>query len=880
MRSLSRSAQCYLFFIYLVGLAAAFFAYTHPGPKGSYEWWELGIFLIVAVLASGKKVQLIRGKVYDRVGSMSLGFAITFAALLRFGIQIGVLIAALSCLSGCLYPKRQPIYQLLFNVSLTSTTAWVAGHVFVALNNGGLNIRASMAYPAIMAASLTYFALNTGGVAAVIALCSGEKFTALWRRTFLWTAPSYFAGASISLLALYIFGDTLASVVLFGAPVAYLTYQSHAVYMDREEKKQAYIEELQNSQARLADLYLATIESLALAIDAKDQYTHQHILRVQRYALATAEQMHLGGDDLDGLRTGALLHDIGKLGVPEYVLLKPGRLTDEEFAKIKKHPEIGAAILDPVDFPWPVLPVVKYHHERWDGSGYPEGLKGENIPLTARILAVADVYDALTSTRSYRKAMTHEAALEAIRSEVGTHFDPIVVNAFIQVIQGVVEEMAREGTGPLIADAQTSSHSGSISKADQAVREIQRASSELSALYEVAQTLSSSLGLEETLDILVRKLRAILPEATCLVLLKEKESPGMRVRAVVGTNHGFFLDSRTLNENSISLHVAQRQATYIGPYDPEDLMLSACASEEWSPLRSALIVPVDYEGELLGTINLYHARENAFGPHDRHLMETIAERVAMALYNSLLFDRTHSNAFTDPLTGLYNLRYLTKYVETRCRQEARRDSQNGNSPSLAALDQHAVVSATHTPNRELEPISGQESRAKREGFALLFLDLDSFKPINDNFGHQKGDQVLHDLSAIFRKAVEHDDLVARYGGDEFLIVLQGMDAADAERMAATVQEAVRCYEPGLHHPKLGALRLGVSVGYACYPEDGKDCASLLSAADARMYANKTERKLGHLADRSLLADVLAVVEDVETSESSSNVIYLKGVSAR
>ena len=135
--------------------------------------------------------------------------------------------------------------------------------------------------------------------------------------------------------------------------------------------------------------------------------------------------MGLDGDELEGLNTGALLHDIGKLGVPEYVLLKPGRLTDEEFAKIKKHPEIGAAILDPVEFPWPVLPVVKYHHEKWDGTGYPEGLEGEDIPLTARILAVADVYDALTSNRSYRNAWTHERALDVIqRRTPGTHFDP------------------------------------------------------------------------------------------------------------------------------------------------------------------------------------------------------------------------------------------------------------------------------------------------------------------------------------------------------------------------------------------------------------------------------------------------------------------------
>ena len=292
------------------------------------------------------------------------------------------------------------------------------------------------------------------------------------------------------------------------APLGWVVYQNYATTVARTEEKQQHIEELQVSQEHLADLYLATIKSLALAIDAKDQYTHQHILRVQRYAVATAAHMGLDGSEMEAINTGALLHDIGKLGVPEYVLLKPGRLTDEEFAKIKKHPEIGASILDPVEFPWPVLPVVRSHHEKWDGTGYPDGLAGEEIPRTARVLAVADVYDALTSSRSYRNAWTHERACEVIRKDRGTHFDPVVADAFLEIIGHVVGQMAEEGDGPLVEAAVGKTSS---SKADQAARDIHRASSELWALYEVVQTLSSSLGLEETLEILGRKLEESCP---------------------------------------------------------------------------------------------------------------------------------------------------------------------------------------------------------------------------------------------------------------------------------------------------------------------------------------------------------------------------------
>jgi len=187
------------------------------------------------------------------------------------------------------------------------------------------------------------------------------------------------------------------------------------------------------------------VGGVALAIDAKDQYTHQHILRVQRYAVAAAKQMGLTGNELEGLNTGALLHDIGKLGVPEYVLLKPGRLTDEEFEKIKKHPEIGAAILDPVEFPWPVLPVVKYHHERWDGTGYPHATRREEIPLCGRIVALADVYDALTSRRVYKPKLSHETARCMIMDSGGTHFDPDVVAAFARVEEEFLAVRMRYG---------------------------------------------------------------------------------------------------------------------------------------------------------------------------------------------------------------------------------------------------------------------------------------------------------------------------------------------------------------------------------------------------------------------------------------------------
>jgi len=805
MSKLPTSAKLYLILVYLLGGGAAAFAIVTPVPKADAAWWELGLYLLLAGLTSSKKIPLMRQRSAEEVVSMSLAYVLTFTAMLRFGPAAGVLVGAVGSLSTGLFPKRQPYHQLLFNVALTILESWVAGLIFLGMNGHSLILRNPGTYPAVAGSSFAYFIVNTGGIAIILALCTQQNIYKLWRETFFWTAPSYFAGACVSTLAMLLFNSHAGYILILLSPLGWVMYQNYATTAARTEEKQQHIEELQIGKEHLAELYLATIGSLALAIDAKDQYTHQHILRVQRYAVATAKHMGIVGIELKAIEMGALLHDIGKLGVPEYVLLKPGRLTDEEFAKIKEHPQIGADILHPVEFPWPVLPVVRSHHEKWDGTGYPDGLKGEDIPRTARILAVADVYDALTSSRSYRSAWTHERACEVIRKDRGTHFDPDVADAFLGVIEEVVVQMAAEGDGPLII-AETSGKA-STSPADQAARAIHRASSELWTLYEVVQTLSSSMGLQETLEILSRKLEAILPGTAALFLLRDANGVGgggMSVRAAVGLNREYFTGGRTLGPASASLQVTASRVTYLGVYDADDLLLTSSQSAQWTALQTSLIVPIVHQGEVLGTINLYHPDRDAFSAHDKQLLETIAERAATALYNGLLFDRTRSHAMTDPLTGLHNIRHITQHVEDRC--------QDG------------------------------------QPFALLCLDLDSFKPINNNFGHQKGDQVLRDLSALFLANVRGGDIVARYGGDEFLVYVHGGGPAEAQALAVRICLAVETYEPGLLHPRLGALHLGVSIGWGCFPADGSNFTSLIAAADSHMYREKTERKLGKLAD--------------------------------
>ncbi|MBW3564939.1 MAG: HD domain-containing protein [Acidobacteria bacterium] len=178
-------------------------------------------------------------------------------------------------------------------------------------------------------------------------------------------------------------------------------------------------------------LFINSVRMLAAAIDAKDTYTRGHSERVARYSLAIGRRMNLGQKELSDLRVGALLHDVGKIGIDDRILRKPGALTEEEFEVMKTHPKKGEFIMAGVPQLMDMIPGMKYHHERWEGGGYPEGLKGEDIPLQARIVSVADTFDAMTTNRPYQKAMALEYVLEKIRSFANTRFDPNVVEAFL-----------------------------------------------------------------------------------------------------------------------------------------------------------------------------------------------------------------------------------------------------------------------------------------------------------------------------------------------------------------------------------------------------------------------------------------------------------------
>ena len=807
-------AKIYVWAVILAGVPAFVCAY-HLGVDLT-QWRVLLALCGICAIAVFWNIPLFTSKSGENSSRMSLAFVPTFFTLLCFGPFAGMISVVAGYIATSLSPKRGHYFQILFNVSAVAVSVLAAGMILrqadLALPGGVMASPHPVGsadhwkmlgdkVPYIFLASLAYYLINTVSIATAIALTTGANPLQIWRAHFLWTGPGYFAGASCATI-IYALGigenlraspDRWGVILAVAAPILFLTYYSYKIYMDKVQANERHIQALERSKEELQQLYLSTVESLALAIEAKDQYTREHILRVQKTAVAIAEAMGLSGDELRGIHTGALLHDIGKLGIPEHILAKPGKLTPDEYEKIKAHPAIGSMILEPVRFPWPVLPAVRSHHERWDGKGYPDGLKGEQIPLAGRIMAVADVYDALTSDRSYREGWAHEKACSYICENAGTHFDPVVVGAFLDVMQhnALLHNNARSPKERAVDTAHDAR--------GEVVEGIKRASFEYISLYEISQTVSVTLNLKETLSLLANKINNIFGGTACVLLLGDDDT--LRAEMAVGANEPFFRGAQARRGEGMTGTVALRGEGRLDPYDRGDLLL-ASAHTPWTNLEAALIAPLFADNKVIGTVNLYHERADGFDSEDLRVLLAVSAQAGRAIKNATLFEKTRESALTDALTGLHNARYLALFLQ----QEL------------------------HRAGADERPLS------------VLVMDLDNFKPINDTFGHPRGDEVLRDLARVFKTSLRSGDLIARYAGDEFVAVLPDAGPAEAAVVAEKLRAAVAAYDPRVSGNDLGGIRVGISIGSASFPEDVADAATLIACADAAMYHDKSLRK--------------------------------------
>ena len=599
--------------------------------------------------------------------------------------------------------------------------------------------------------------------------------------------------------------------LLFGIVILLMTVVAHYAYFIHNARLALKTKEISEASR----VHLATVEVLATAIDARDQIGTGHVRRTQIYAVGIGEIMELSSNDLEALSTGALLHDIGKLAVPDHILNKPGRLTPAEMEKIKIHAPVGASILEKVDFSYPVVPTVKYHHEAWDGSGYPEGLKGENIPLTARILAVADAFDTLRGARPYRPAITREEARKFLINGAGTQFDQNVVDVFLRNLKKLEAEITAQGLYYILEKNDTSELPVVFDdQSDQSyVEQIKRANQEVYTLYELSRVFSSSLNLHDTLSLLVTKIGELVPFDTCVVYLMDESQEFAETAYVKGENKPAFKHKRIKTGDGATGFVLKKKQSVCKIKPSLDFTFSETKPDrDYSAMGS---LPLIIDEKILGAVSLYSFDLKTYEEEHMRLLETVSRIASDALGMAIQHAESENRALTDPMTDLPNARSLKMQFE----KETARASRNGSS------------------------------------FQVLMLDLDGFKAVNDTFGHNIGDKLLKEIALVLRGQLRDYDFLARYAGDEFVAIVPEITAEEVEDLRDRMEKAV--FDFMLPVDEDNCARVGISIGSACYPNNGETLDKVVVAADKAMYAVKAVRKK-KIADEKLplLAEII------------------------
>lgn len=799
--SLSWRARLYWTLILAIGTACSFWSLAHWDLRHENNV-QLLVLLGFAIALSGFKVRLP-----GVFGTLSLNYVVILSALLDLDTAAGIAVALASTLGQCVIRARMRPrwFQIIFSVAGVAAPVLAAS---LALHFGSLKLLDKTGCAPLLLGALAYFLINTVTVSGIISLTSGKNAWEVWESSYLWTFPQYLVGGAIAGGVHFLDRSLGWAGLLIAAPPLYLLYRSYITYLGR-------VEDQQNHIAEIASLHLRTIETLALAIDAKDDTTAAHLRRVRVYVNEIGLELKLSSLEMQALNAAALLHDVGKLAVPEYIISKPGKLTPEEFEKMKVHPVVGAEILERVGFPYPVVPIVLCHHEKYDGTGYPNGVSGEDIPIGARILSAVDCLDALASDRQYRKALPLDEALQMVVAESGKSFDPRVV----EILQRRYRELEQK------AKAETTEHTKlstnikiergaapaagfAAIKPDELTAQrgsgdfstsIAGARREIHLLTEMINDLGNSLSLNDTLALMAVRLERVVKHDCIAVYFLNDDK--LIPRFVKGDSYRLFSSLEIPMGQGLSGWVAENRKPIINgnpAVEPGYLNDPRLVTT----LRSGLAVPLISEAGLVGVLSLYSLGADAFTADDKRLLLAIAPKAAHAMENSLRFERATVAADTDELTGLANARSLFSHLETKVAN----CSRSGGS------------------------------------FAVLVMDLDRFKEANDQYGHLAGNRILQAVAASLRRNTRSGDFIGRLGGDEFVIIVE-----DTAEPLSEYLNRIRQISNRLRSDAQCEATVDISAGVAIFPKDGADVETLLGCADERMYATKRRKKIARVA---------------------------------
>lgn len=609
---LPTSARLYVVAVVSLGALAIVYSITSliQQPVG-WDW------LILAALT------FLTGSFGIKVPSVNARFSVSeafvFTGVLLFGLDVATVIVALDSLiltSWLRGPNRSPL-RALFNMAAGALAISSAARILAWM----LPVHPAASAPLdqllvpVLVLALSYFAMNSWLIAFAVAFERKSSASEIWRRHFLWLSLNYLGGASIALVLVSYTRDinlTAISVIVPLLVIIYLTFRT----------SWGRLEDAHNHVAQLNELYLSTIETLAMAVDAKDQITHGHIRRVQVYAVELAKRVGVNDDrQIKAIEAAALLHDMGKLGIPEHILNKPGRLTHAEFDRIKQHADLGADLLSSIRFPYPVVPIVRHHHENWNGGGYPSGIAGTDIPLGARILSVVDCFDALTSDRPYRPRLSADEAFEILRERRGTMYDPLVVDTFIRAYTDIAPIAIRAGQearsvfGSELSDRLEAS-------VPQPLRQIRAIASESAVLTTYNQNVVKAASLKEALEMAAQSLRQLLPATVYALFEYNSQSDSLICDSAVGDPHSLL--------RGLTIPVGQRVTGWCGANrrtainSDASLDLAQIAQLFQPPLRSTISAPLTDGERLIAVLTAYSLKEDAFTESHRYAFEQVS----------------------------------------------------------------------------------------------------------------------------------------------------------------------------------------------------------------------------------------------------------------
>jgi diguanylate cyclase (GGDEF)-like protein/putative nucleotidyltransferase with HDIG domain len=760
-------------------------------PIGIWAIWKTATvhydtgWLILAALA------LFSIPLYVLLKSANATITIGDAYIMAIAMMYGVApcLAATFChtLLISLFASRPKIhvYRVIFNISSTTCVAWLYSSIFHYMLRGSTKITDIILCAIVLCA--TYFIANSILVSVAISWYTHEKISQFWAKTCMpWFGDlSISATAATAIVVWHNYNEFAPFLVI---PIFLILWAIHWLNKRRLEETESHLKDQQH-------LYQRTVESLALAVDAKDQTTYGHIRRVRAYAIGLAKHCGIKDDnELKAIEFGSLLHDIGKLTIPDYILNKPGRLTNQEFEKVKMHAVAGDEILQQVRFPFSVAKHVRSHHERWDGNGYPDGLKGEEIPLGARILAVADAFDAIRFSRPYKLSMATDEALDILRSQSDIYFDPTLVELFVKHIDVLEQSAIRESqNAPELSFRkyfETTDRALSVAPSNTPMPPDMP--SELVHLAELCSTISGNLERQDILQIFSRRMSRLISYSTCVFYISN--DAGRLSAAYVNGKHSDLLQGHQLE---MGMGISGWVAAYGRPMMNTQPALDFLGiNGDFTSFTDALVVPLIHGNTCYGAISLYAEEPILYSRDDLSTLQALGSLLAPLISESEKNAGTTAESIVDATTQLHRTPYLTAI-----------------GPGLISF-----------------------AEKHRTPLSLIYIEIKNLGQIVRLYGGIQGNPLLRKIADCIKLELRETDVLIRYGNHGFVALLPGVRNEQAFHCVQRLKQQIR--------NEVMAAAQGFSIdcraGISSYPKDGSTVIALLQYAQENLQSDSPE----------------------------------------